>query len=172
MAVSEVLELRQEVSQHDIDELGHVNNEAYIHWFLKSAYFHGTVAGWPVTDMVKNGAGWVVREHNIKYLSQVRKGDPLKLRTWVETADKIMSERHYELVNAETGKVLCEGKTMWVWVNYKTGRPARIPQELIDDFRNWKYIDEYASAWDKYVKTGIIEIGGKVLLDRSAWADK
>ena len=172
MAVSQVLELKNEVTQADIDELGHVNNEVYMHWFLKAAYFHGTVAGWPVTKMVKDGAGWVVREHNIKYLAQVRIGDPIKIRTWVETADKIVSERHYELVNTDSGKTVCEGKTLWVWVNYKTGRPSRIPAALIEDFRNWKYMDEYAAAWDKYVRTGIIEVGGQVLLDRSAWSDR
>lgn len=163
MAVSDVIELKQEVLPENIDELGHVNNEVYVHWFLNAANFHGSVAGWAIGKLVRDGAGWMVREHHFKYLVQVRLGDHLKIRTWVETADKITSERRYELVNTETGKVVCEGSTLWVWVNYRTGRPGRIPQQLIEDFRNWKYRDEYAAAWDRFLETGLIEIDGKVV---------
>jgi len=26
---------------------------------------------------------------------------------------------------------------MWVWINYKTGRPGRIPEAVIKDFTAW-----------------------------------
>lgn len=156
MAVSEVLEVKQEVSGKDIDSLGHVNNEVYLHWFMNVASFHGTIAGWGIEKLIKGGAGWMVREHHLKYLGQVRLGDKLKLCTWVETMDKITSERRYELVNTDTGKTVCEGKTLWVWVNFHTGRPSRIPQELIDSFKAWKYTDDCEERWQLFLVSGKI----------------
>lgn len=154
MAISEILEVDQPVSKDDIDELGHVNNEVYLHWFVKAASFHGTIAGWGLDRLVKEGAGWMVRSHYIEYLGQVRLDDSLRLRTWVETAEKATSERHYELLNTATGRVVCRGKTLWVWVNYKNGRPGRIPQELIDSFRSWKYTEAIAEQWKNYLVSG------------------
>lgn len=150
MAVTEILEVEQKVHPENIDELGHVNNEVYLHWLMKAATFHGEIVGFGTKKLVDRGEGWVVRNHFIEYLAQVKLGDSIVIRTWIETDDKITSERQYELINTETGKVVCKGKTLWVWINYKTGRIARIPQELKDAFRAWKQTDSVKEAWQHY----------------------
>ena len=95
-------------------------------------------AGWDIGRMIALGEGWVVRRHEIDYLMPLKPGETATMRTWVETAERASSERQYELFRASDGKMVSSGRTVWVWINYKTGRPARIPDAVIKDFANWE----------------------------------
>ena len=133
MAISKPLEIEHPVAASEIDELGHVNNQVYLDWFLNAATRHSQIVGWDLPRLIQLGEGWVVRKHEIDYLLPVKLGDTVTIRTWVETAEKVTSERYYEIYRSD-GKKVCSGKTMWVWINYGSGRPARIPQQVIQDF--------------------------------------
>ncbi|MEI7529590.1 MAG: acyl-CoA thioesterase [Elusimicrobiota bacterium] len=138
MAVSKVFEYQRAVSPDEIDGLGHVNNQVYLDWFMDAATRHSAAAGWDIGRMIALGEGWVVRRHEIDYLMPLKPGETATMRTWVETAERASSERHYELFRASDGKMVSSGRTVWVWINYKTGRPARIPEAVIKAFANWE----------------------------------
>jgi acyl-CoA thioester hydrolase len=137
MAISKALEYEHKVTPDEIDGLGHVNNQVYLDWFMAAATRHSAEAGWSIARMLELGEGWVVRRHEIDYLLPVMPGETVKLRTWIETAEKVSSERQYEIFRVSDGKKVCCGKSVWVWINYRTGRPARIPEAVVNDFRNW-----------------------------------
>lgn len=138
MPISKVYQFERIATEKDIDELEHVNNQVYLDWFMDAATRHSKLVGWGLKKMIADGQGWVVRSHNLEYLIPVKLGDKLIQRTWVETADKVTSERRYELIRKSDGKLVCHGKTMWVWINYKTGHPARIPKEIVEAFINFE----------------------------------
>jgi len=123
-------ELKHKVSPEEIDGLGHVNNLVYLEWFMDAATGHTKAAGMSASLMFSAGEGWVVRRHEIDYLAQVRPEDSVVIRTWIESAEKASSVRRYEIVNGADGRLVCRGLTVWVWINYKTGRPVRIPEEV------------------------------------------
>ncbi|HAT71385.1 MAG TPA: acyl-CoA thioesterase [Elusimicrobia bacterium] len=137
MAISKALEYEHAVTPDEIDGLGHVNNQVYLDWFMDAATRHSAAVGWDIGKLIALGEGWVVRRHEIDYLLPVLPGETVRLRTWVETAERASSGRHYEIFRVSDGKKVCEGRTMWVWINFKTGRPARIPQAVINDFAAW-----------------------------------
>ena len=137
MAISKIFEFEREVSPEEIDELGHMNNQVYLEWLMDAATRHSDAVGWDLPRLVKMGEGWVVRRHEIDYLFPVKQGETVRMRTWVETAERASSERYYELNRSSDGKPVCRGRTMWVWINYKTGRPSRIPAAVIKDFSDW-----------------------------------
>ena len=58
------------------------------------------------------------------------------MKTWIEDIGKIMSIRRYELTRPSDGAVICEGKTEWVFVDFKKMRPMKIPEEVIEGFKN------------------------------------
>lgn len=137
MAISKVYEFKRGVTPDEIDGLGHVNNQVYLDWFLDAATRHSSAVGWDVGRMLALGEGWVVRRHELDYLQPVKPGETVLMRTWVETAERASSERHYEILRIADGKMACCGRTVWVWINFKTGRPSRIPREVIEAFMNW-----------------------------------
>ena len=137
MAISKVLEFEQRVAPGEIDGLGHVNNQVYLDWFMSAATRHSALVGWDIGRLIAMGEGWVVRRHEIDYLAPVLPGDTVRMRTWVETAERASSGRQYEIIRVSDGKMVCRGSTVWVWINYRTGRPVRIPEAVIKDFMSW-----------------------------------
>lgn len=138
MPISKPLEYDRPVKPEEIDGLGHVNNQVYLDWFMEAATRHSALVGWGIERMLKDGQGWVVRRHEIDYLLPVLPGETVTMRTWVETAERASSLRRYEIFRKSDGKKACEGCTTWVWIDYKKGRPTRIPEAVVTDFMNWE----------------------------------
>lgn len=138
MPISKVFEYDFKVKPEEIDGLGHVNNQVYLDWLMQAATSHSAAVGWDIGRLLKMGEGWVVRRHEIDYLLPVLPAETVRMRTWIETAEKVSSERRYEITRLSDGKLACSGRTVWVWIKYATGRPSRIPEAVVNAFRNWE----------------------------------
>ncbi|MBS3742691.1 MAG: acyl-CoA thioesterase, partial [Candidatus Cloacimonetes bacterium] len=68
------------------------------------------------------------------YLQPAFAGDQIIATTWVKSFKRVQSRRFYEFTRKQDGITLAKGKTDWVFVDAKTGRPKRIPQTVIDCF--------------------------------------
>lgn len=123
------------VTDDAIDVNGHVNNLVYLQWFLEAATEHAETAGWGQKAYEELGAMWVVKRHTIEYLHPAYEGDRLILTTWIDAVDKIKSVRKYRL-EKENGTCICEGETIWVFVDSKTLRPRRIPDDMAKRFKS------------------------------------
>ena len=100
----------------------------------QAAVAHSAALGWPTEAYLQRGQGWVVRRHEIEYLRPALAGNDLIVRTWVYTIEKATSWRCYRIVNLREDKLVARSRTLWVWINYATGRPARIPAEVSASF--------------------------------------
>jgi len=125
--MSALFEWPHVVRASEADELGHANNEAYLHWMNQAAVAHSTAVGWPVGAYFQQGQGWVVRRHEIEYLRPARPGAELIIRTWVQTLEKATSWRCYAILMRSEPLLLARGRTLWAWINFNTGRLCRIP---------------------------------------------
>ena len=129
-----VFEHRHRVAAEEIDALGHANNQAYLAWMIAAAVGHSTARGWPAQRYLALDAGWVVRRHEIEYLRPAGPGDEVLVRTWVSSLGRATSERRYEMTRATDGVVVARGLTLWAWMDFKTGRPCRIPSDVAGAF--------------------------------------
>jgi acyl-CoA thioester hydrolase len=127
--MSKFFDYEHMVVPEDIDELGHAGNFHYVKWMQHAAIAHSTANGWPPDKYDELGAGWVVRAHRIIYLKPAFEGDEVVIRTWVASARPAASVRRYE-IHRDDGILLARAETEWVFVNYKTQRPVRIPPEV------------------------------------------
>ncbi len=118
------------VTDDAIDELGHVNNLAYLRWMQEVALQHSAANGWPFERYQRVGAAWVVRSHTIEYLRPSFAGDAITVLTWVADFRRRGSPRRYLFQRAADRQVLAESETFWVFVDMRTGRPVPLPDEL------------------------------------------
>ena len=125
---------RQEivVTEDAIDEFGHVNNQRYIAWMQEVATAHSAANGWPMERYLRTGAAWVVRSHFIEYLRPAFAGDALDIDTWAASLALREVIRKYLFRRAD--QLVARAETKWVYVDIKSGRPKRIPQELLASF--------------------------------------
>jgi acyl-CoA thioester hydrolase len=123
----------QRITAHaeDIDELGHVNNAAWVRWIQDIATAHWYALASPQHDAAYI---WVVTRHEIDYLRAVGPGETVTGRTWVPNPPKgARFDRHMEFVG-DDGKPRVRAKTTWAIIDKATGRPIRVPAEVAAPF--------------------------------------
>jgi len=126
-----VFELPIVAGDADIDELGHVNNAVWVQWIQTVAVAHWAA----VADAAHADAYfWVVVRHEIDYLRAAVAGDRIVARTWVGEAPKgARFDRHMEFIGTD-GKVCVRAKTQWAIIDKASGRPIRVPPDVIAPF--------------------------------------
>jgi acyl-CoA thioester hydrolase len=132
-----VFEYPHVVADAEIDDvLRHVNNLAYLKWMQAAAMAHSAAQGWPAEAYLKLGAGWVVRSHQIEYLSPALPGDEIVVRTWVADLGKATSLRRYKVVRGAGAQetILAVAATDWAFIQFANHRPRRIPAEVASAF--------------------------------------
>jgi len=122
-----------EVSDEDIDMVGHASNIAYVRWIQDAAVAHSEAVGFGIDAYRELGAVFVVRRHEIDYLRPVLRGDRLEVRTWIDSAFAAKSRRATEISRiAEDGSAVLVARAMTTWgfVDVAAGRPTRIPMTV------------------------------------------
>ena len=126
-----VFELELTAGSEHIDELGHVNNAIWVQWIQQVAVAHWDSVADPAH---RDAYFWVVVRHEIDYLRAAFEGDRLSARTWVGEAPKgARFDRHVEFTGPD-GKVRVRAKTSWAIIDRATGRPIRVPAEVVAPF--------------------------------------
>ena len=120
--------LRVRADPADIDGLGHVSNLVYLRWVLEAALAHSTARGLDEAAYKARGQGWVVRRHEIDYLRAAFAGDELVVETRVASVAAASSTRRTRIFRERD--LLARAATSWAYVDFRTGRPMRIPEQV------------------------------------------
>lgn len=127
---------KRTVVADDIDEFGHVNNVRYIVWAMDVAWAHSDALNLPFTEYRRLGVGCVVWRHEFDYVAAALQGDDVEIATWIAENDgRVRLCRAFEMRRAGDGALLFRGRTMFVTVDMKTGKPARMPEEFIRGYK-------------------------------------
>jgi acyl-CoA thioester hydrolase len=115
------------VQPADIDEQNHVNNTVYLRWVQDVATAH-----WKSLASAEAQAaiGWVVLRHEIDYRSPASLEDEILLRTWVGKASRLKFERFTEIHRKIDNRLLAQGRTLWVPIDVRTGKPTRVSSDV------------------------------------------
>lgn len=118
-------------SQH-LDDFGHTNNVVYLGWLQDVAWAHSQSLGLSMQDYERIGTGCVVRRHEIDYLAATHEGDELHVATWIaENNGKLDMWRGYQIIRESDQRTVLRGRTQWICVDMKTGKPRRQPPEFV-----------------------------------------
>lgn len=119
------------VQPEDTDGMGHTNNVAYLGWLERVAWNHSHKLGMTLERYRTLDAGCVVRRHELDYFAPTFAGEQLLLGTWIiENDARLTMWRGYQIIRPADRKVVLRGKTLWVCVDMKHGRPRRMPPEF------------------------------------------
>ena len=126
-----VFELTLTAGPEHIDELGHVNNAVWVQWVQQVAVAHWDSLAPPEH---RDAYFWVVVRHEIDYLCAAHAGDGITARTWVGDAPQgARFDRFVEFTGAD-GKLCVRAKTQWAIIDKASGRPIRVPPEVVAPF--------------------------------------
>ena len=145
------------VRHYEADAAGHVNNAAYLHYLEQAAIEHSAAVGYPLGRYREMGTLFIVRRHEVDYLRPASPGDVLEVVTWAAEIRGPRAMRAYEVyrhgqatsdvgtvsvpadgllptTHVPAGEPLVRARTQWVFVDLGSGRPLRVPAELIGAF--------------------------------------
>ncbi|MDT3404973.1 acyl-CoA thioesterase [Mucilaginibacter terrae] len=125
-------ETEHRVRPDDIDLFQHVHSSRYIDYVLAARYeqmekFYGMA----MEKFLERGFGWVVSSVQINYKRPLNLGDYFLVRTGIDSINERICRVAFTITNKATGKLCCDGWFDYVMIDIKTGRGAKIPEDVI-----------------------------------------
>ena len=118
--------LKLQVTDADIDDLGHVNNVVYLRWVQEAAEAHWKSL---TTTEQRLELAWVVLRHEIDYYQAAKQNDSLIASTWVGETAGVKSIRFVQILN-NAGTLYAQSCTTWCLIDPATQKPKRITPEI------------------------------------------
>jgi acyl-CoA thioester hydrolase len=141
---------------NEVDPLGHVNNAVYLTYLEQAAIDHAAAEGYGAEPLRTLGGVFIARRHEIDYLRPAIEGDWLRVTTWPVGLAGARAFRAYEIarltpdevaagppldgrhptttVPRPGGDLILTARTEWAYVDVVTGRPRRVPAEVVAAF--------------------------------------
>ena len=132
MSVSKkIFEYEIVVLPEHLDGMDHVNNVVYVQFMQDIANKHwDSVAD----SKLQNNVNWVVRRHEIDYLTAAYLHDTLLVRTWTGEHSAVTWNRHCDIIRVSDQKIIITAKSIWVLLDKLTGKPRRINEQILKRF--------------------------------------
>lgn len=118
------------VRYDECDMYGHVNHTTYLRYMQEAAFAASAAVGYDAARYEAMDRAWLVRESDVHYLSPLRYGDMVDVKTWVLDFRRVRSRRAYEMRRNSTEELVARAVTDWIFVDRDTRRPNTIPSTV------------------------------------------
>ena len=122
------------VEWRDLDAAGHANNAVYLSYIEDCGLQAVAAHGWPMARMEAEGLAVVARHHRIEYQQPAMLDDELEVITWLSGVGESTATRHTTLTRLSDGAPISRARTMHVWLDLNSGKPAAIPGTFLAEF--------------------------------------
>lgn len=121
------------VRPDDIDMNNHVHNSKYLD-YIQAARFIQMRDNYkvPMEEYLSLGLNWFASAVNIEYKRALKFGDIALVKTQVGEWSGAQVTINVWVYNKATNKIAVEGKMIYTLVSNSSGRPVRIPEEIIE----------------------------------------
>jgi acyl-CoA thioester hydrolase len=117
----------------DLDPLGHVNNVIYLDYLQEARV--GLIED--VSLVFGRGYSQIVVDHNLRYVKPLGYArEPLRIDLWVSRLGRSSYDINY-VIHDENGVVAATAVTKLAVIDAESGRPIRIPQEVLDQLGDY-----------------------------------
>ncbi|MCB1086882.1 MAG: acyl-CoA thioesterase [Verrucomicrobiae bacterium] len=123
------------VRPDDIDMNQHVHNSKYFDYVLAARYDQmERCYGMSMGAFLKRGFSWVVKAAYIEHKRPLLMGDTVTIRTRVTEIHIRGVKVGFDIVKNDDGKLSAKGWLDYVMVHADTGRPAIIPEDILEKY--------------------------------------
>lgn len=127
-----IFETEITVRPDDIDMNNHVHYSKYLDYILMARYDQMQKNyKMSMEEFVERGYSWFASKVEIDYKRGLILSDKVIVKTQVEDYHGAQVFVNFWIVKKENNKVAAEGKVTYTMVSSKSGRPIRIPDEII-----------------------------------------
>jgi len=131
---SHTSETRFRVRYAETDQMGVVYYANYLVWMEMGRTDYCKSVGFDYRDMEQDGARMAVAEATCRYMNPAHYDDEIVVTTCVERLNRRLITFAYLILNANTGAMLAEGKTVHVAMG-TDGKARSIPHRYMELMR-------------------------------------
>lgn len=118
------------IRSYHADSVGRLFIHQLLNFLQDAAQNHADGAGYGYTQLVDQDLLWVTSRLTIEILSMPKRGDEIKLSTWVKSIRGSISEREFSISLGE--QVMINASSLWFCLSGQSHKPTRLPSEFCD----------------------------------------
>lgn len=133
--MNSIFELEIAIRPDDIDLNNHVHNTKYIDYVLAARYDQ-MIKEYKMSmkDFEKLGYNWIVSITYIEYKRALNLDDKILVRTQMDSVNGAQCKVNFWIVKKENNKIAALGYLTYTMISLKSGRPVRVPEEIIKKY--------------------------------------
>lgn len=123
------------VRPDDIDMNNHVHYSKYLDYLLAARYEQmGRDYKVPMEEFIKLGYSWVASKVEIEFKRALMLNDTAVVQTQIESYSGAQVIVNFWIYKKNPMKIAAQGKVAYTMVSITSGRPVRIPEEIIEKY--------------------------------------
>ena len=99
-----------------------------------SAVSHTAACGYPLDRLIALRRAWLVLSMHVRFIKPITLSRNLCIQTWPFSFSRVSCPRAFRIMDADTKEIYAEATSLWTYVNTETGRPAEIPEDIIEKY--------------------------------------
>ncbi len=117
----------------DIDMNNHVHNTKYLDYVQAARYIQmRDNYKYPIELYIEQGLNWFASEAHITFKRSLKFGDSAIVKTQIKEWNGAQVVINFWIMSKNTNKLAAEGYMVYTLVSLSSGKPVRIPQEIIE----------------------------------------
>jgi acyl-CoA thioester hydrolase len=127
---------RFRVRHYELDAFGHLQGVNLVRYMQEAAIEASADLGFSADWYRERNVGWVVGRLFVRFDSAALYGDEVEVATWLSGLRGVRSFREYDVTFKRSGERVARGRAEWVYMDFQTGQPLRVPDAWADAFLN------------------------------------
>jgi acyl-CoA thioester hydrolase len=120
----------------DLDAMGHVNNSVFLTYFEEVRTYYLQETG--KIDFSQDGPGFILAEMLCRYRSAAKFGERLKIYCRTAELGRSSFVFTYEIREANSERLVAEGRSVQVAYDYKTNKSIPLPDQLRQNLSSYE----------------------------------
>ncbi len=125
----------------DIGKENKVKNSAILEFLEDIGGHHSDLVGYGVNEIEETKVTWILLDWKLEVIDRPAYGEELEIHTWGRGMYKFFTYRDYEIYD-KNKKLRAKATSKWALIDIKSGRLARLTEEIIN-----KYLPEEKSVF-------------------------
>jgi acyl-CoA thioester hydrolase/thioesterase-3 len=121
------------VRPDDIDMNNHVHNSKYLDYVQTARYIQmRDNYKFPMEEYLERGYNWYASTAQIEFKRALKFGDIAVVRTQIKEWSGAQVIINFWIINKQTNKIASEGYIVYTLISLSSGRPVRIPEDVLE----------------------------------------
>lgn len=154
--------IEERIRYSEADHTDKLNLTGIVNYFQDCSTLHSEDIGFGIDYLTAEGKAWIMSSWQVVVNRYPKAHERILVSTWPTKFERLFGIRNFTM-KTKDGEMLAYANSIWIYMDMKTGRPVRPPEEMIRAYGDGEPLDmEYAprkirapKEWDELPAFGV-----------------